>query len=184
MKESGRCNSDRYDLGSYFQAPKFSSSIEEESAAKSQSCSSLRICDSEKTIKMEPLSDIIYPSSLYYDSSLFQLDYDLEKKPFMESQLHLPFSQIPQFQPDLSVPVESQEFVSRFGDPTFLDVFGHASGSMLGTAQLPIVPSCFGSTSGSQISGSAEIMPDTFVEDFPPMDMFDQIEPLPSPSEW
>ncbi|XP_073288567.1 transcription factor DUO1-like [Primulina huaijiensis] len=166
------------------EAPKFSSSTEEESVTKSQSFSSSRIHDTEKAIKMEPLPDITYPSSLYYDSSLFQLYYDLEKKPFLEPQLHLPFFQIPQFQPDLSVPVESQEFVSRFGDPTFLDVFGHASGSMLGTAKLPIVPSSFALTSGSQVSGSAKIMPDTFVEDFPPMDMFDQIEPLPSPSEW
>ncbi|XP_073038918.1 transcription factor DUO1-like [Primulina eburnea] len=166
------------------EAPKFSSSTEEESVTKSQSCSSSRIHDSEKTNKMEQLSDIIYPSSLYYDSSLFQLDYHLEKKPFLEPQLHVPFSHIPQFQPDFCIPVESQEFVSRFEDPTFLDVFGHASGSVLGTTQLPIVPSSFGPTASSQVSRSAVSMPDTFVEDFPPMDMFDQIEPLPSPSQW
>ncbi|KZV31583.1 hypothetical protein F511_13523 [Dorcoceras hygrometricum] len=165
------------------EAPKFSSSTEEESVTKSQTCSSSRIHGSE-TMKLEPLTNIIYPSSLYYDSSLFQLDYDFEKKPFIEPQSHLPFCQIPQFQPDFSVPIENQEFVPRIGDPIFLDVFGHGSGSMLSTAQFPIVPSCFGPKSGSEASGNAESMPDTFVEDFPPMDMFDQIEPLPSPSEW
>ncbi|KAI3444765.1 hypothetical protein Pfo_001430 [Paulownia fortunei] len=170
------------------EAPKFSTPTEEESVTKSQSCSSSHIGDSE-TIQMVPLPEIVYPSVLTYEHSVFQFNYTPpEKKPLVEPQSHLSFPSIPQLQPDFPLPLESQELITRLGDPNFLDVFGNTSGSVLGTAQVPIVPSFFGPHTSSQIAGKGEshdvVTLDSFMDDFPPIDMFDHIEPLPSPSEW
>ncbi|CAI9764582.1 unnamed protein product [Fraxinus pennsylvanica] len=169
-------------------APEFSMSTEEESIIKSQSCSSSYIDDSE-TIKMVPLQGLMYPSSLNFEQSPLQLEFTpaIDKKLY-EQQLQLPFPQIPQLQPDYSLPLENQDFVPRIGDPNFYDVFGQGSGSELGTGQLPILPSCFGPDGGFQTACQGEnqnnVTPDSFMDDFPPMDIFDHLDPLPSPSQW
>ncbi|KAI3449068.1 hypothetical protein Pfo_005733 [Paulownia fortunei] len=99
-----------------------------------------------------------------------------------------PSVEIPQLQPDFPMPLESQDFITRLGDPDFLDEFENSSGSALGTAQLPIVPSFFGPDRSCHISGRAEshdaVDIDSLIDDFPPIDIFDHFEPLPSPSEW
>ncbi|KAL0309074.1 UNVERIFIED_CONTAM: Transcription factor DUO1 [Sesamum radiatum] len=153
------------------EAPKFSSSTDEDSAAKSQTCSSL---DDNDTIKMVPFQDLVYPSTLTHEQNTLQLDYDTcQKKLFPEQESHLSFPQIPQLQPDFSLALESQDFVNRLGDPNFLDEFE---------------PPCFVPDRSCQIAGRADsndtVDLDTFISDFPPIDLFDDIEPLPSPSEW
>ncbi|KAL0397707.1 UNVERIFIED_CONTAM: Transcription factor DUO1 [Sesamum calycinum] len=169
------------------EAPKFISSTEEESGTNSQSCSSPHISDS-MMIKMVPLSDLgQYPGLLTYEHSLFQFNYTpSDKNTFVEPQPHLSYPSIPQLQQDFALPLESQDFISRL-DHTFLDVFELAGGSALGTAQLPMLPSFL----GPEIAKNGETpcamtTPNSFIDedDFPPIDMFDHIEPLPSPSEW
>lgn len=169
-----------------FQVPNFSSSTEEESATKSKSCLSSHIGISQKIQMVLP--ELVRPRMLSYEHSPFQFDYTPEKKPFMEPQSHLPFHSIPQMQQDFPLQLESQEFITRLGDPNFLDVFGHSTDSALGIAQIPIETSCFGPETCSHISVKVEshdiVAPDIFMDDFPPIDMFDPIEPLPSPSDW
>lgn len=136
---------------------------------------------------MVPFRDLVYPSSLIYEHSALPLDYTPPEK--NEQQPHLSFPQIPQLQPDFPLLLENQDFITRLGDPNFLDEFEHSSsGSVLGTAQVPIVPSFVGPEGSCQISGAAEshdtVDIDSLIDDFPPIDIFDQIESLPSPSEW
>ncbi|KAL2491237.1 myb-like HTH transcriptional regulator family protein [Abeliophyllum distichum] len=171
------------------EAPKFSSSTEEESIIKLQSCSSSYIDDSE-TIKMVPLQGLMYSSALNFEQSQLQLQFTpaIDKKPYEDHQLQLSFPQIPQLQPDFPLPPESQDFIAGLGDPNLFNLFGQGSGSELGTGQLPIGPFCFGQDGGSQTAGQGgnhnAVTPDSFIDDFPPMDMFDHLDPLPSPSRW
>ncbi|KAK6121629.1 hypothetical protein DH2020_044637 [Rehmannia glutinosa] len=169
------------------EAPKFSSSTEEESMAKSQPCLSPRI-DNPEPIKMVPF---MYPTTFSYQQyNAFQLDYTTsEKKSTIpeQQQSQIPFPQLPpQLQPDFSLPLESQEdIITGLGDPNYLDEFEKNSG---GCAQLPIVPSIFEPDRSCQIDGRTEsqyaVDIDSLIDDFPPIDIFDHIEPLPSPSEW
>ncbi|XP_022897300.1 transcription factor DUO1-like [Olea europaea var. sylvestris] len=173
----------------YLEAPKFSLSTEEESIIKSQSSSSSYI-DYSETIKMVPLQGLVYSGSLNFEQSPFQLEFTpaIDKKSYEEQQLQLCFPQIPQLQSDYSLSLESQDFITRLGDPNFYDVFGQGSGTELGNGPFPILPSCFGPDGGSQTTGQGEnhnaVTPDSFIDDFPPMDMFNHLDPLPSPSQW
>ncbi|PIN03189.1 Transcription factor, Myb superfamily [Handroanthus impetiginosus] len=166
-------------------APNFSSSTEEEFLAKSQSCSLSHIGDFE-TINMASFPVLEYPDVVGYEHSPFQIEYTPpEKKPFIDQQSYPPFPSMSQLQPDFPLPLESQDYVTRLGDPYFLDVFGQASGSALGSAQIPIIPSFLSSESGANGENQDAVTPDSCVfDDFPPIDMFDHIEPLPSPSDW
>ncbi|KAG8391550.1 hypothetical protein BUALT_Bualt01G0199300 [Buddleja alternifolia] len=171
----------------FVEASKFSSSTEDQEST-TKSCSSSHVSNPEP-IKMVPLPEILYTSLHNYEHCPFQPDYTpAEKKPFPERQPHLSFPPIPLLQSDFPLPLESQEFVTRLGDPNFLDVFGNSNESALGTAQLPIGSSFFGPDRSCEIGGRGEshdeVTPDSFIDDFPPIDMFDHIEPLPSPSEW
>ncbi|MCD7449203.1 hypothetical protein HAX54_050416 [Datura stramonium] len=59
------------------------------------------------------------------------------------------------------------EFAQEFPIPNFIDVFGHDfNGPELDNVQI-----------------DKPLTPDSFIDDFP-LDMFDHIEPLPSPSQW
>ncbi|XP_059302850.1 transcription factor DUO1-like [Lycium ferocissimum] len=153
------------------EAPKFSSSTEpEESLSKSQqSCSSSYIGNSDM-INVVPLPDLVNPNSIPFESNLLQLDFtptDQKKLGIIESHI----------QTDFALPLENQEFPM----PSFIDVFGHEfNGSELDNVQVPLVP-CAEHVVKREIEKA--LTPDTFIDDFP-LDMFDHIEPLPSPSEW
>lgn len=127
---------------------------------------------------MVPIPEQFYPTYPCYEQTAIPQNYFLpEKKPFADPQLNLSF---PQFSLDFPMP--------PFGDPSYLDVFGQSTGSALGTAQFPVLPSFFGpdrtcEVSGSRVGHNAAVQ-DTFTDDFPPIDIFDPIEPLPSPSDW
>uniref|UniRef100_A0A5B6YJ24 Uncharacterized protein n=1 Tax=Davidia involucrata TaxID=16924 RepID=A0A5B6YJ24_DAVIN len=172
------------------EAPKFSSSTEEESSSKSQSCSSSSYIDNSEMIKMVPLPDLVNPNFLNFEQILLQPEFTPpEKNPCNESQSQVPFTVIPPLQSASPLLLESQELVARLGDPNFfLDAFGQADASALGNgAHLPLVQPYFGPEGCCQSGGRGENenpgTPDSFFDDFP-ADMFDHIEPLPSPSEW
>ncbi|KAG6402734.1 hypothetical protein SASPL_134945 [Salvia splendens] len=100
--------------------------------------------------------------------------------PVEQQQPYISFPQFPLLQLDYPLLLEGQDFTGRFEAPSFLD--DELEHSALGTAQVPIAPSFQASgTSDSHI----EVDIDSLIEDdFPPIDLFDEIEPLPSPSHW
>ncbi|KAK3015840.1 hypothetical protein RJ639_005806 [Escallonia herrerae] len=168
------------------EAPKLSSSTEEESSSKAQSCSSSYI-DYPETIKMVPLPELVLNSNLLsFEANILQLESSpVENKPCPEPQLDFP--QIAPLQADdLPLTLESQEVITTFGDANFLNALAsHAYASEI--VQLPYASPCFEPERCCQNGGQGEdenpVTPDSFIDDFP-MDMFDHIEPLPSPSEW
>ncbi|KAL3537052.1 hypothetical protein ACH5RR_000418 [Cinchona calisaya] len=174
------------------EAPKFSSSSEEESLPKSQSWSSSYIVTSETEatlFQMLPLPELVmHPNSLNYEPSFLPPEFDLiEKKPCIDQAI-LPQLSFPQFQSEFALSMENQEMDTRLhGDPNYLEAFGNSNSSELGNVQLPIMPTCFGSERSARIAGSGEnantVTPDSFMDDFP-IEVFDHIEPLPSPLDW
>lgn len=92
---------------------------------------------------------------------------------------------------DFPLQLQSQEFMPRLEDSNYLDVLGTSceSSSVLGTASssLPAETSCFGNTT-CQVAVKEEaddsVIHNIFMDDFPPIDMFDLIAPLPGPSNW
>lgn len=166
----------------------------EESFSKSQSCSSSYI-DNSETMKMFPLPELVQPISLYYEPSLLQPEFiSIEEKPYIgidQGLTQLPFPQVP-LQSDFTLTFENQELLTGFGDPpNSLAAFGQSSSSELGhhMQQLPILSTSFGTERSSEIVVKKEnddnpvTPPDTFMDEFP-IDMFDHIDPLPSPSDW
>ncbi|XAR63242.1 hypothetical protein NMG60_11023117 [Bertholletia excelsa] len=179
---------------------KFISWTEESSSSSSSSSSSL--VHSSQIIKMVPFPDLINPSLLNCDHNLIQLEYNPdENNPTHELQPQVPRIPIdPNLQPDVPFPFGALQTFNQLGD--LLDPFGHSGASDLGAlaelppqlnptqlyqsfpppsldgTELPLVPPCLGSEVGCQ--GAA---PDSFFDDLP-VDMFEQIEPFPSPSEW
>ncbi|CAI9786035.1 unnamed protein product [Fraxinus pennsylvanica] len=111
------------------------------------------------------LTDLIYPITFNFEESLYQLEFDpTDMKLHNALQSSLPFP--PQLNLDFP-PLGNQEFITRFEDPNFFDVFGHGGASEIGTASV------------------ANVTPEiSFIEDFPPMDIFDHIEPFHSALEW
>ncbi|XP_047950891.1 transcription factor DUO1-like [Salvia hispanica] len=100
--------------------------------------------------------------------------------PVEQQQPYISFPQFPLLQLDYPLLLEGQDFTGRFEAPSFLDdELGH---SALGTAQVPIAPSF--QASGT-LESHIEVDIDSLIEDdFPPIELFDEIEPLPSPSHW
>ncbi|KAM7472052.1 hypothetical protein LguiA_010235 [Lonicera macranthoides] len=167
------------------EAPKFSYSIEEESSFKAQPCSSSTYIDNPEPIRKVPLPELLNPNLVAFEQNLLQLDFiPIEKKPYIDHSPP-PHSTFPQLEPELPLGLESQELETRVGDPYFLNVFGQAESSDI--IQLPYVSPCFGAERRYVNGGSGEnekpVTPDTFIDDFP-MDIFDQIETLPSPLDW
>ncbi|KAM0010332.1 hypothetical protein Hdeb2414_s0077g00777441 [Helianthus debilis subsp. tardiflorus] len=83
-------------------------------------------------------------------------------------------------------PFDTHDIFNQLADPNFFAVFGQSGTSEM--VHFPYMPPGGEGESGGSCEreeGNDPIMmaPDTFIDDFP-MDMFDNIEPLPSPSEW
>ncbi|NP_001306858.1 myb-related protein MYBAS2 [Jatropha curcas] len=160
------------------QTPMMSYSIEEESSTKAQSCSS-GYMEAPEPVRVLPLpypfqAEAIKAELPDCDANLIDVD----------AQMQIPFPQIPQQQeqPELTFSPESQELLARLGDPYLFNVFGAVDVPEIG-AQLSLGPPFFDPVS-SCMNGGREVRnpvtPDTFFDDFP-TDMFDNIEPLPSP---
>lgn len=119
---------------------------------------------------MVPLPELVNPNSIAFESNLLQLDFTPNDKKLGIESSHI--------QTDFTLPFENQEF----NIPNFIDVFGQFNGSELDNVQVPFVErSCCDNIVTREID--KPLTPDSFIDDFP-LDMFDHIEPLPSPSEW
>ncbi|GAV72137.1 Myb_DNA-bind_6 domain-containing protein [Cephalotus follicularis] len=182
------------------EAPKFSSSMEEESSSRAQSCSSSYIDNCEK-IKMVALPDLFKPKLFSYDTNLAQLELiPCEETPCTECQIQSPFLQNLPTQPDLKFSPESQELLARMEDPYLFNVFGLADDAELSIeqpfldpvrlgneAQLPIGPPYLepvrSRRNGARDDDGNPVTTDAFFDDIP-TDVFDHIEPLPGPSRW
>lgn len=124
-----------------------------------------------------------HPSPVSYDHTALPLAF---VPPEQDDPPRIPFPQFPLLQPDYPLLMDSQDFIGRLGVPNFLDDdFDHSHRSALGTAQVPILPS-FRAQGSSRLSSHDTETEDigSLIDDFPPIDLFDQIEQLPSPSEW
>lgn len=125
----------------------------------------------------DALETPVHPSPVLYDHSAIPLAY----LPPEQDPPHISF---PLLQPDYPLLMDSQDFIGRLGVPSFLeDDFNHSHRSALGTAQVPILPS-FCAQGSSRVSSHDTEDIGSLIDDFPPIDLFDQIEQLPSPSEW
>lgn len=124
------------------------------------------------------LTDLIHPTSLNFDEGLYQLEFDPnDMKPYNLLQSSIPFP--PQLNLDFPS-LENQEFIMGFEVPNFFDVFGHGSASEIGNVHLPPTSSCL-----EPEKSAPNVTPDiSLIDDFPPMDIFDHIDPFQSPSEW
>ncbi|XP_022756957.1 transcription factor DUO1 [Durio zibethinus] len=164
------------------EVPKFSSSMEEVSYAKGQSCSSSYLENSE-TINMEQFPDIMNPKLCNIDANIAQLELmSRGKSPYAEAPSQFFFPHIPQPQPYLTLSLDSQDLLAKFEDPYFSQVFAPVDVPELGSGYVgqpflePVRSSGFG------VREETDMTPDAFFDDFP-ADMFDHMEPLPSPSE-
>ncbi|XP_071739748.1 transcription factor DUO1-like [Rutidosis leptorrhynchoides] len=169
-----------------FEVPKRSSSTDGESSVtspKTLSCSS-PYC---KPIKMVPLPELMNPTTtnlLSFDHS--QLNVPTEENSCNEqanpAQDYTCHPRLPPPPP----PLDTNDIFTQLGDPNFFAVFGHGDAPEL--AQFPYMPPGgegeSGGSCGNQENDDSMILgPDTFIDDFP-VDMFDDFEPLPSPSDW
>lgn len=140
-------------------------------------------------MEMVLLPELMHPNTLNYEQGFLPPEFDLiDKKPCIETPSQLPFPQIPNFQSEFTLSLENSEVVTRLEDPNYLEAFESSNSSELGSVQLPVMPTCFESErSSTQIATRCEhgnpVTPDIFVDDFP-IDIFDHIEPLPSPLDW
>nr|XP_043625739.1 transcription factor DUO1 [Erigeron canadensis] len=180
-----------------FEAPKRSSSTDGESSVtspKTLSCSS-SYC--EPPIKMVPLPELMNPTvtatttitttglfTYDYTQPLCQLDYitiPIEENSCNQPLPPLPLHEFPYVPPP--PPLDSQDIFTQLGDPNFYAVFGHGDAPEM--AQFPYMfPGEIGGRCGKDEKDDPLMMgPDTFIDDFP-VDMFDNLDPLPSPTEW
>ncbi|CAA2962255.1 transcription factor GAMYB [Olea europaea subsp. europaea] len=131
-----------------------------------------------KQQKGNRLTDLIHPTSLNFEEGLYQLEFDPnDMKPYNLLQSSIPFP--PQLNLDFPS-LENQEFIMGLEVPNFFDVFGHGSASEIGNVHLPPTSSCL-----EPEKSAPNVTPDiSLIDDFPPMDIFDHIDPFQSPSEW
>ncbi|GMI75819.1 DUO POLLEN 1 [Hibiscus trionum] len=168
------------------EAPKLSSSMEELSYSKEQSCSSSYLDNSQTTIKVEQFTDLVNPK-LYTDANIAQVELmSRGKTPYAEAQSQVFFPQIPQPQAYLTLSLESQDLLAKFEDPYFSQMFApmdvpELEGGNLNVEQ-PFLEPVTSSEFGAKDETDNPMTPDAFFDDFP-ADMFDQMEPLPKPSE-
>ncbi|GAB4861958.1 hypothetical protein Ancab_037213 [Ancistrocladus abbreviatus] len=159
---STRSQKTRKEIFSTLETPRDSSMVEGESSSKALSGSSSYIEDNNMEMtKVLPFPNFSNQSCLDMGASL--VNPELPYAPFpLTSQLHSPA------EPPLSL--MTQELMDMFG---CMDGFGFMQ---LPGEELPFF--------GNEVVGNERTTtPDSFFDDFP-ADVFDQIEPLPSPSEW
>lgn len=151
---------------------------------------------------MVPLPELIqHANSFYYEQQgLLQSEFiHIDKKPcngINQTPLltHLPsFPQVPPLESDFTLTFDdNQEMITGFEDSNSIAALGHTNYSELAQMKFPIMSTCFGTEGGSsEFLGKMEendnphhhVTPDSLMEEFP-IDMFDHIDSLPSPSDW
>ncbi|KAI3743765.1 hypothetical protein L1987_56831 [Smallanthus sonchifolius] len=181
-----------------FEAPKLSSSTDGESSVtspKTLSCSS-SYCE---PIQMVPLPELVNPITTTAAVSTGLLDQNDDQPPCQFEYTAIPMEEYscnqqppPPLLQDFHhiappPPFDTQDNFNQLGDPNFFAVFGQGGTSEMD--QFPYVPPVGGEGESGGSYGREEsndpmmMAPNIFMDDFP-MDMFDHIEPLPSPSEW
>ncbi|XP_071709052.1 transcription factor DUO1-like [Rutidosis leptorrhynchoides] len=179
-----------------FEAPKRSSSTDGESSVtspKTLSCSS-SYCE---PIKMVSLPELMNPTtttnttnmlSFDHNQPLCQLEYTVRNPPEENScnEPPNPLQHVPCLPQHPPPPIDTNDIFTQLGDPNFFAGFYHGYAPEL--AQFPyMTPGGDGESGGScgnqENDDSMIFGPDTFIDDFP-IDMFDNIEPFPSPSDW
>ncbi|XP_050378608.1 transcription factor DUO1-like [Argentina anserina] len=161
--------------------PKFSCSSERESSLQAASCSSPCIGNSD-ALQMVPVSGLLDSNLLGFEKgNPVQQELELalpEKNLWIESQSLIPFLGNPQLQTELEYSSDTHELLKLD-----FDMFTTLEAEL--GKQLDIVPpflepvaSC-GNVEGEKIDNP--ITPDCVFDDFP-VEMFDQIEPLPNDS--
>ncbi|RDX78109.1 Transcription factor DUO1, partial [Mucuna pruriens] len=160
------------------EAPKFSSSSEGDPPSKPQLCSLPFIENS--VIKMASLPDLIkseLPSCS--DTSQVEQEFTLfESYKSIEQNQQIAFPQIPELHNDLTFSMGSQDLLARIDEPCFIeDLIGPLDASEFGTFFEP--PGSCRIVTWDAIDNSKDC--DSFFDDFP-VDMFDHMEPPPSPS--
>ncbi|XP_060218949.1 transcription factor DUO1 [Lycium barbarum] len=168
------------------EAPKLNSLAEERSLSMSQYCSSSYM-NSFDTTNMVPPPELVNSTSFPSEPELLQLEFTpYEKRTCIWPQFLLPFTQIP-VQTNFGPSLEYQELPMKLEETDFLDYFGQLGASDIGNVQVPQGSSCSGQERSSEITVKRvmdnPLTPDSFIDDFP-LDMFDYMDPLPSPSEW
>lgn len=154
---------------------------------------------------MVPLPELIqHANSLYYEQQgLLQTEFipPIDKKPcngIDQTPLltHLPsFPQVLPLESDFTLTFDdNQEMIAGFEYSNSLAALGHTNYSELAQMQLPIMSTCFGTEGGSSEclgkmeendnnNNNSQVTPDSLMDEFP-IDMFDHIDSLPSPSDW
>ncbi|OMO69570.1 hypothetical protein CCACVL1_19423 [Corchorus capsularis] len=168
---------------STLEAPESCSSMAEESNPMGQSCSSY--IENSEGIKMEQLTDAKNPHLYTIDANIAQLEFlSRGKNPYAEAQPQIMFPQIPQPQSYLTLSLESQDLLAKFEDPYFSQVFASMDVPELGCGHVgqPFLEPVRNRGLGPREGTDNPVTPDTFFDDFP-ADMFDHMEPLPSPSQ-
>ncbi|KAL8154748.1 transcription factor DUO1 [Apium graveolens] len=154
-------------------------------------CSPSYIVHNPQPISPVPLPEpVLNPNMCYFEQNLLQPELDImEKKSWQDhrQQTQLSFqAQPPRLHTEVPLTSESQDLMTRLGDPNFFEVFENGSESGGSNPHLQYVSS-YGTEGSCGNDGWKEndnpVTPDTFIHDFP-MDMFDHLEMLPSPSEW
>lgn len=138
-------------------------------------------------VKLPPFPDPLNPS--YSD---FEANNPININPLPMNNINdlhmqeIPFPSIPNLQTDLPFPPETQELIDRL-DASFLEPLGCSYEPEMLDDGFRLLSCLVGEESSSQIevkgANDNPMAPDSFFDDFP-TDMFDQIEPLPSPSGW
>ncbi|KAG9160666.1 hypothetical protein Leryth_017473 [Lithospermum erythrorhizon] len=158
------------------EAPKLSSSTKEEPLSKSLLRSSSY---NHKAAIVNPDAALNFERKMF-PHDLCPMSTSIKSEPSFISH------QIPQFEPDFGMLLEGQEFIPRLGDSSFLDIFQQTT-SELTDLQRSNASLIFPPERSSRVAGYEEIddplTPDSFIDDLP-LDIFDQIESLPSPSQW
>ncbi|KAK8650491.1 hypothetical protein V6N13_140127 [Hibiscus sabdariffa] len=160
------------------EAPKLSSSMEELSHSKAQSCSSSHLDNTQTITKVEQFPELVNPQ-LNTDANIAQLELmSRGKNPYAETQSQVFFPWIPH----LTLSLESQELLAKLEDHYFSQVFAPMDFPELdsGNVEQPFLEPVRSSGFGAKEEGDNPTIPDTFFHDFP-ADIFDQMEPLPSP---
>ncbi|GFZ00670.1 myb-like HTH transcriptional regulator family protein [Actinidia rufa] len=128
-----------------------------------------------KISSLKSSCSFISPNFLHHDQNLLHLDFDSAK----ENQILL-FPSIPQVLQQPEFPRVLENEVST----NFLDTFANFDAADLGSmAQIPLVPPCFGPPRGQCCQTESPVTSGGFFNDFP-VDMFDPMDPISSPSEW
>ncbi|KAJ4707123.1 MYB transcription factor [Melia azedarach] len=147
------------------------------------------LMEEESSSSKAQLADMVNPKLHHFGANHSHLQLTpYENNPYTESHLQIHFPQISQPQQDLIFSPESQELLARLEDPYFFDVFGPVDAPELSNeVQLPVEQPLLKPETSCRNRGKdgndKSVNPDAFFDDFP-TDMFDHIEPLPSPSDW